>query len=308
MSRPKSFLTLRKTATQGRATSISVSSVCSEMRAASSVPTAEPMSAHNRRRDGGTQQNLAVAEVFHGGGGKSGAVDDLIRAHREMGGDAGHQIGGQEMIRRPGDGVHKAREKHERQDDEIGDRRQLHKTTSFCKYRQNHSTGAKKCYSFSPLCGKNIFDSFRLQRRHAWSIVTFAAIEALLRRHGFHFSKSMGQNFLIDASIPAAIAEASEAGEMACWRSAPASARSAMSSAAARAGSLRSSWTRRCCPFWMRRWRTSITSRSSPPISSRPTFPPSCARSSRGSRSSSARTCPITSRRPPSRRCSSQVL
>ena len=32
----------------------------------------------------------------------------------------------------------------------------------------------------------------------------FAAIEALLlRRHGFHFSKSMGQNFLIDASIPA---------------------------------------------------------------------------------------------------------
>ena len=40
-----------------------------------------------------------------------------------------------------------------------------------------------------------------------------AAIEALLRRHGFHFSKSMGQNFLIDPSIPAAIAEASEAGE-----------------------------------------------------------------------------------------------
>lgn len=40
-----------------------------------------------------------------------------------------------------------------------------------------------------------------------------AAIEALLRRHGFHFSKSMGQNFLIDPSVPAAIAEASEAGE-----------------------------------------------------------------------------------------------
>ena len=80
MSRPKSFLTLRKTATQGRATSISVSSVCSEMRAASSVPTAEPMSAHT-----------AAA----------------------------------------GDGVHKAREKHERQDDEIGDRRQLHKNDLF---------------------------------------------------------------------------------------------------------------------------------------------------------------------------------
>ena len=41
----------------------------------------------------------------------------------------------------------------------------------------------------------------------------FAAIKALLRRHGFHFSKSMGQNFLIAASVPAAIAEASEAGE-----------------------------------------------------------------------------------------------
>ena len=40
-----------------------------------------------------------------------------------------------------------------------------------------------------------------------------AAIEALLRRHGFHFSRSMGQNFLIDASVPAAIAEASGAGE-----------------------------------------------------------------------------------------------
>ena len=38
-------------------------------------------------------------------------------------------------------------------------------------------------------------------------------IRALLERHGFHFSKSMGQNFLIDASIPYRIAAASEAGE-----------------------------------------------------------------------------------------------
>lgn len=35
-------------------------------------------------------------------------------------------------------------------------------------------------------------------------------IKPLLARHGFHFSKSMGQNFLIDASIPQAIAEAAE--------------------------------------------------------------------------------------------------
>ena len=39
------------------------------------------------------------------------------------------------------------------------------------------------------------------------------AIEALLTRHGFHFSKSKGQNFLVDRSIPRAIAEASGADE-----------------------------------------------------------------------------------------------
>lgn len=39
------------------------------------------------------------------------------------------------------------------------------------------------------------------------------AIEALLARHGFHFSKSKGQNFLIDRAIPRAIAEASGADE-----------------------------------------------------------------------------------------------
>ena len=36
-------------------------------------------------------------------------------------------------------------------------------------------------------------------------------IRALLERHGFHFSKSMGQNFLIDANIPYNIAAASRA-------------------------------------------------------------------------------------------------
>lgn len=37
------------------------------------------------------------------------------------------------------------------------------------------------------------------------------AVEALLARHGFHFSKAKGQNFLIDRSVPRAIAEASGA-------------------------------------------------------------------------------------------------
>ena len=40
-------------------------------------------------------------------------------------------------------------------------------------------------------------------------------IQALLARHGFHFSKSMGQNFLIESWVPAQIADASgaDAGE-----------------------------------------------------------------------------------------------
>ncbi len=38
-------------------------------------------------------------------------------------------------------------------------------------------------------------------------------LRALLGRHGFHFSKSMGQNFLIDPSVPADIAAASGADE-----------------------------------------------------------------------------------------------
>ena len=36
-------------------------------------------------------------------------------------------------------------------------------------------------------------------------------IKALLDRHGFHFSKSLGQNFLIESWVPRDIAEASGA-------------------------------------------------------------------------------------------------
>ena len=38
-----------------------------------------------------------------------------------------------------------------------------------------------------------------------------AEIRRLLDTYGFHFSKSMGQNFLIDASVPERIAESAEA-------------------------------------------------------------------------------------------------
>lgn len=43
-----------------------------------------------------------------------------------------------------------------------------------------------------------------------------AELEPLLRRYGFHFSKTMGQNFLIDAAVPQAIAEASGADADTC--------------------------------------------------------------------------------------------
>ena len=39
------------------------------------------------------------------------------------------------------------------------------------------------------------------------------AVRALLERHGFHFSKALGQNFLIDPQIPVRIAEALQADE-----------------------------------------------------------------------------------------------
>ena len=43
------------------------------------------------------------------------------------------------------------------------------------------------------------------------NLCDYDTIRALLSRHGFHFSKSMGQNFLIDPEVPARIAEASQA-------------------------------------------------------------------------------------------------
>ena len=45
------------------------------------------------------------------------------------------------------------------------------------------------------------------------NLCDFDTIQQLLLRHGFKFSKSMGQNFLIDRNVPIAIAEASEADE-----------------------------------------------------------------------------------------------
>ena len=44
------------------------------------------------------------------------------------------------------------------------------------------------------------------------NLCDYQTIRDLLARHGFHFSKSMGQNFLIDPEVPRRIAEASGAG------------------------------------------------------------------------------------------------
>lgn len=43
------------------------------------------------------------------------------------------------------------------------------------------------------------------------NLCDYDTIRALLSRHGFHFSKSMGQNFLIDPQVPYDIAAASQA-------------------------------------------------------------------------------------------------
>ena len=49
-------------------------------------------------------------------------------------------------------------------------------------------------------------------------------LRELLARHGFHFSKSKGQNFLVRDWVPMQIAEAADVDDALCWKSAPGSA------------------------------------------------------------------------------------
>ena len=57
------------------------------------------------------------------------------------------------------------------------------------------------------------------------NLTDYHEIRALLARHKFRFSKSMGQNFLTAAWVPEDIAaSAGWTRKPACWRSAPASA------------------------------------------------------------------------------------
>ena len=63
------------------------------------------------------------------------------------------------------------------------------------------------------LAGRERFDILLKKGGITVNLCDEKNIRALLGRHGFHFSKSMGQNFLIDPAVPSAIAEASGADE-----------------------------------------------------------------------------------------------
>ena len=95
------------------------------------------------------------------------------------------------------------------------------------------------------------------------NLCDYDSIRELLARHGFHFSKSMGQNFLIDPAVPAAIADASEA-DKGCGvlEIGPGIGPLTAELAHGQAGWFRWSWTKRCCRFWRRRWLPTPTWRS----------------------------------------------
>lgn len=135
----------------------------------------------------------------------------------------------------------------------------------------------------------------------------FAAIEALLRRHGFHFSKSMGQNFLIDASVPAAIAEASEAGEGNGVLEIGPGIGALSHELCRRAGRVVAVELDKALLPILDETMANFDNFEVVSADILKTDIPALVReSSRDSRPSSARTCPITSRRLPSPRCSSQ--
>ena len=57
------------------------------------------------------------------------------------------------------------------------------------------------------------------------NLTDMKTVRSILSRHGFHFSKKLGQNFLVDPSVCPRIAEEGTLRrDLACWRSDPASA------------------------------------------------------------------------------------
>ena len=88
-------------------------------------------------------------------------------------------------------------------------------------------------------------------------LTDYREVTALLQRHGFRFSKSMGQNFLTAAWVPERIAAESgiTSADGALERSLP----------KPRGASRRSSWMRGCGTFSPKRSADTITSPSSLP-------------------------------------------
>ena len=88
-------------------------------------------------------------------------------------------------------------------------------------------------------------------------------IKALLGRHGFHFSKSMGQNFLIQDWVPRGLVEGAGVGpENGVLEIGPGIGPLTSQLAAAAQKVVAVELDR-----WTRPWRTSPTWRSSPPTS-----------------------------------------
>ena len=97
------------------------------------------------------------------------------------------------------------------------------------------------------------------------NLCDFDTIQQLLLRHGFKFSKSMGQNFLIDGNVPIAIAEASEADENCGVLEIGPGIGALTTQLARRAGKVVSiELDTICCRYCRRRWQTMTMWKSSP--------------------------------------------
>lgn len=97
------------------------------------------------------------------------------------------------------------------------------------------------------------------------NLCDYDTIRDLLGRHGFHFSKSMGQNFLIDPQVPADIADASQA-DLGCGVLEIGPGIGPLTAQLAPGGARRWclwSWTAPSCPFWRRPCQTMTTWRLS---------------------------------------------
>ena len=88
-------------------------------------------------------------------------------------------------------------------------------------------------------------------------------IKDLLNRHGFRFSKSLGQNFLCAAWVPEDIADAAGLdGKTGVLEVGPGVGCLTVQLARRAKRSSASSWTRHCGPCLPRRWRIAATWKS----------------------------------------------